>query len=934
MKHKKFTRLGAFILVLCIFMGLVPGALAAGEQSGAVKIGLINLKGYASKDSSGSIVGVNAEYAYRIAQYANLKIELVLFDSGPAALTALDNGEIDMMCNVIKTDQREAKYLFTESAVGSLAMCVFVGRNEGRFSYNYAEQLKSMTIGYEKDSKVADTFVSWCAQRGITPNLKEYSSLADIKTAIDTGRLDAGLYGSPTVDGYRTIQNFSPVSYYFVFRKTDTGLKSRVDDAMGSILSEEPLYFEKLLQKYTSSKTYRMEALTANESYYISQHPALSVAVLEGDEPYYCTGRDGTPTGIIPDFFEKISDLTDLSFTYKTYATQDAAVSAVKNGEADILGMYSDGQISSYNSGLRITRAYADVDIVLLTHSGTGVNDVKNCAVKKRSINTIRSSTSNILTTKYVGYDSVSECFDALKRGETDGMLCGLPTATWFSNQNLSAAFSIVTLSSGAIELCAATAYPNVMLCSILSKAISASAYSFSETVASNTQSEDSLETLISRIPPIRIVIVVALLLLLVAFLIWAIVSLRRHQKERVAILAKSAETDRKEAEIAALEKAAEEKNAFFSNISHDMRTPLNAILGFSRLCDQETDLGVIRSYNAKIQSSGALLLDLINDTLTISKAGSGKLQLHLVPVDSRKLVDSIAIPIREEARKKNITFTVDCSAAAERTIMADELGVQKIFLNLLSNSIKYTPEGGHISMRLYNEPGADGTPDSLFTVSDDGIGISEDFLPHLFEPFSQEKQPGYESVGTGLGLSIVKQLVEVMGGSIAVQSKVGCGTTFTVRLHFQQADETGEKPEIAAAGGADFSGRTVLLCEDNAMNREIAVALLSAKGLRVVCAENGEVGVQKFAESGVNEYSAVLMDIRMPVMDGYQATKTIRELQRPDAKTVPIIAMTADAFEDDVEKCRQAGMDGHVSKPIDPDLLTAELSLRIGSRE
>jgi signal transduction histidine kinase len=707
MKHKKFTRLGAFILVLCIFMGLVPGALAAGEQADTVKIGLINLKGYASKDSSGSIVGVNAEYAYRIAQYANLKIELVLFDSGPAALTALDNGEIDMMCNVIKTDQREAKYLFTENAVGSLAMCVFVGRNEGRFSYNYAEQLKSMTIGYEKDSKVADTFVSWCAQRGITPNLREYSSLADIKTAIDTGRLDAGLYGSPTVDGYRTIQNFSPVSYYFVFRKTDTGLKSRVDDAMGSILSEEPLYFEKLLQKYTSSKIYRMEALTANESYYISQHPALSVAVLEGDEPYYCTGRDGTPAGIIPDFFEKISDLTDLSFTYKTYATQDAAVSAVKNGEADILGMYSDGQISSYNSGLRITRAYADVDIVLLTHSGTGVNDVKNCAVKNRSINTIRSSTSNILTTKYVGYDSVSECFDALKRGETDGMLCGLPTATWFSNQNLSAAFSIVTLSSGAIELCAATAYPNVMLCSILSKAISASAYSFSETVASNTQSEDSLETLISRIPPIRIVIVVALLLLLVAFLIWAIVSLRRHQKERVAILAKSAETDRKEAEIAALEKAAEEKNAFFSNISHDMRTPLNAILGFSRLCDQETDLGAIRSYNAKIQSSGALLLDLINDTLTISKAGSGKLQLHLVPVDSRKLVDSIAIPIREEARKKNITFTVDCSAAAERTIMADELGVQKIFLNLLSNSIKYTPEGGHISMRLYNEPGA-----------------------------------------------------------------------------------------------------------------------------------------------------------------------------------------------------------------------------------
>ena len=257
-------------------------------------------------------------------------------------------------------------------------------------------------------------------------------------------------------------------------------------------------------------------------------------------------------------------------YSTRRLPTRQTATAAKASGAAI---MYSDGQILAYREGLRISRAYANVDIVLLTRSQTDLSDVKTCAVKKRSISTIRSSTDAILNTAYLGYEGVSGCFEALKHGKADGMLCGLPTATWFSNQNLSASYNIITLSSGAIELCSATAYDNDTLCSILSKAIAASAYSFSETVASNTQAEDNLETVISRIPPIRIATVILLLVLLVAVLVWSLAALRKHQKEKVAILAKSAETDRRETEIAALEKAAEEKNAFFSNISHDMRS-------------------------------------------------------------------------------------------------------------------------------------------------------------------------------------------------------------------------------------------------------------------------------------------------------------------------------------------------------------------------
>jgi CheY-like chemotaxis protein/two-component sensor histidine kinase len=389
----------------------------------------------------------------------------------------------------------------------------------------------------------------------------------------------------------------------------------------------------------------------------------------------------------------------------------------------------------------------------------------------------------------------------------------------------------------------------------------------------------------------------------------------------------------RRSMELNAEEMANKESNAFFSNISHDMRTPLNAVIGFAGLAEKENSIEKKNEYLHKIEISGKLLLDLINDTLTISKTRSKNFELHLKPVRAREMFEAIITPVKAAAARKNITFTVDYANSADRVIMADSLNVKKILLNLLSNAIKFTPEGGHVSVRIFNDPPAGDDPDSLLVVSDDGIGISPDFLPHLFQPFKQELRNGYEAVGTGLGLSIVKQLVDKMGGTIDVKSEVGKGTTFTVRLHFEKATNTGDLIAAEEITQINLQGRKVLLCEDNALNREIAVALLENKGVDVVCAENGQVGVSTFAESARDEYDAVLMDVRMPVMDGIEASKAIRCLERPDAKTVPIIAMTADAFEDDIKKCMDAGMDGHLAKPIDPDNLYLTLTRQMAAK-
>ena len=422
---------------------------------------------------------------------------------------------------------------------------------------------------------------------------------------------------------------------------------------------------------------------------------------------------------------------------------------------------------------------------------------------------------------------------------------------------------------------------------------------------------------------------VTGVLLLLVICLIVALIQLRKRHKEQEAINQIKIATERREIELAALEKNIEGKNAFFSNISHDMRTPLNAILNFTRMA-REKGLAAAKQeeYLDKVETSGNLLLDLINDTLTISKAGSGKLELHPEPMKAAELFDAIITPIQAAAEKKQITLITDRSAIVDRTILADKLCLQKIFLNLLTNAIKYTPAGGHVWFTLNNVKLENGQLDSVATVKDDGIGISPAFLPHIFDPFTQENRTGYEAGGTGLGLAIVKQYVNLMGGTITVHSEINKGTEFNIHLCLKEV--TAPQPAMAAAAPAlattILAGRQVLLCEDNKLNQEIAKALLKAKGMPVTTANNGEQGVEIFKDSPPGTFAVILMDIHMPVLDGLAATRRIRSLDRPDAQTIPVIAMTADAFEEDVQRCRAAGMNDHIAKPVSPELLYKKL--------
>lgn len=368
-------------------------------------------------------------------------------------------------------------------------------------------------------------------------------------------------------------------------------------------------------------------------------------------------------------------------------------------------------------------------------------------------------------------------------------------------------------------------------------------------------------------------------------------------------------------------EQANQAKTEFLSRMSHDMRTPMNGILGICYLMEQQTDIEEVKKELPQLRESGEYLLQLINDVLDVNRVESGRIELHPKVCNEKQLYASIIELIQQQAADKSITFQTETIHMQSDSLLLDAQRVKQIFVNLLGNAVKFTPAEGKVEFIAEVLSQDENKKHYRFVVRDNGIGISKKFLPKIFQPFAQENRMEEQLGGTGLGLAIVKSLVQLMDGRIEVQSKENEGCEFTVYLDFPFAEKPKERKEqLGDASSFEFpEGVKILLCEDHPLNARIAIRLLQMKGAEVTWKENGELGVEAYKASEPNTYDVVLMDIRMPVMDGLEATKAIRALPREDARTVPIIAMTANAYEEDVRKSLEAGMNEHLAKPIEP---------------
>lgn len=369
----------------------------------------------------------------------------------------------------------------------------------------------------------------------------------------------------------------------------------------------------------------------------------------------------------------------------------------------------------------------------------------------------------------------------------------------------------------------------------------------------------------------------------------------------------------------------------FYSRMSHDMRTPMNGILGMALLSREENDVDVLHRNFEQVEEAGNYMLGLINDTLDVQKLDAGKLRLDPKIRNCRELIEGLVRMIQSDADKKHIQFElIDHGIGSDHYCYVDELRISQIFMNIASNAIKFTPEGGKVRF-VVDCTGKDGKVCHYkFQISDSGIGMSKDFIDNrLFRPFEQEQDSVTTQYGgSGLGLSIVKNLVELMGGKIQVDSAPGEGTTFTIYLDIEEVDEEIAEKTIQQEKAERepslelLKGKRVLLCEDHRLNAEIATRLLEKYGCIVTLAENSQRAVEIFEHEAEEAFDVILMDIRMPIMDGLEAAKQIRQMTKKDASTIPIIAMTANAYEEDINHCMMVGMNAHIAKPIQPELM------------
>ena len=382
-----------------------------------------------------------------------------------------------------------------------------------------------------------------------------------------------------------------------------------------------------------------------------------------------------------------------------------------------------------------------------------------------------------------------------------------------------------------------------------------------------------------------------------------------------------------KEASLQAI-RAGQAKSVFLANMSHDIRTPMNAILGFADMIDRNPqDKVLVADAVKKIKSSGKVLQNLINDVLDLTRIENNKMHLEEQPMDLRDLSEELENLFMPDMKRRGITYEVQVKVE-HCCVSCDEGKLQRILVNVINNAMKFTPEGGRILFAINEQPGKDNRNHYEFFIRDTGIGISKEFQKRIFEAFEQEQSSTVSrELGAGLGLAIVKNLVELMGGTIEIDSAQGEGTTMKIMLAFLRAErqEFSEKPHKELTG-CDLSGIKILLAEDNELNMEIAVSMLEEKGAVVTWASNGQEAVECFEQSTPGTYDMILMDVMMPVLDGLEATRQIRAMERPDAQTIPVFAMTANAFEEDVQKSKEAGMNEHLSKPLDYEMLAKRI--------
>jgi len=925
-KMKNSVLLTVLSITVCLFAMLFSTAgYAAQEQNGRqiVKVGYFFDSDFMNKSTDGIYGGYNVEYFYELLKYTNWQYEFVDFNGFDEAMTALEAGQIDVVPAVFYSEDRARRFLLSDGDMGNIFVTLIVREGDTAHPYNDYASFQGMKVGILAGSLDGERFREWSAAKGIAVDIIPVKSEKELLQSLDDGRFDAvAITYLGASSSYRIVAEFNPMTMRMAMPKDRTELMKQMNEAMEGVYINNPSFQTSLYYKYFAVNQTKRPVFTLSEQQYIQRGETVRVTMQLDNPPFSYEDSRGQIVGALPDLYEWISRLSGLKFTFVPVGSMDEAMTKVEQGEADVIAKITNDSRMALSHHILLTKDYMDLSLAQVTRKGTTRIHKIGIPVSLVTVFSQRPFPVNQGETTVIHYPNNAQCFKALQEGTVDAVFMNEACLNYHINSNRASDYTVTALSEYDYKIAAGVLYGgNDALYGIMNKCFRFIGKStLDELILKYAIAGDtSFGSFINRIPSHIIIAAVVFLIGVVVALIVLILLLIRSSRAKQALHMAREKTQQQEEELRIIRKTNADKMEFFGNISHDMRTPLNGILGYTALALVSNEIAAMKTYLQKIKISGGLLLDLVNDTLTLSRIENKKFVLNQETISAEAMLQCIVVPIQAAAAAKQIQFDVQAAECSQGYVYVDKLNLQKIFLNLLSNAVKFTPPGGKVEWIVEAvEPDSD-LCNCKVTVRDSGIGISPEFLPKIFDAFAQEHPLAAENIsGTGLGLSIVKHLVEAMGGKIAVTSEKGKGTEFTVWLPIKQVEHY-EAISSDEMDTASLAGKTILVCEDNIMNMEILSSILEQKNMHVLSAANGKEGVELFSQSKEQGIAAVLMDIRMPIMDGYAAAAAIRTLPRVDAATVPIVAVSADAYAADMEKSRAAGMNAHLAKPIDP---------------
>ena len=941
--RKKSTVLCAGIfVVLGIWMVLTVPCRAAEtdndeKQSQIIRVGSFE-DTFDYVDKNGVRRGYGYELMQTLAGYTGWKFEYVKCDWSNC-FDKLENGEIDIMGDISYTDERAQKVLFPDEPMGEEKYILYADLEDMDIGMSGFKFMDGKRVGVLLDTEPEIMLTEWENKNGIqTEHVNVYNN-DDVEKKLANHEIDCFVSLEESIwseQGIASVTTIGKSGIYFAINKERSDIKTELDYAMRQLDQDSPFFKADLYKKYFTLDY--NQSLTGGEKSWLEEQGDICIGFLNNDPAVFSLDEaTGKLTGMLAEYVSYAKDCLGnqtLKFYIQEYDDYDEMIQALQKREIDVIFYAGRNPDFAEKNGCALTNTAWTYSLMAVTDEKNFNEDrVYTVAVPKEKDALKQHIAFSYPQWKLVDYDSLEDAADMVINEKADCFLIGTSQALKYDNDR---DFKSVPLTK-TMEACFAVRGGEGYLLSILNKTLKAmpsdmltSALAIYDSTADKVTFWDFVK---DNMPAFFVtagffslgIIGIILVLLRKARKAEAVAKLAANDTQKL--------NDKLEIALKKAEDASLAKTRFLNNMSHDIRTPMNAILGYAQIMEDELKgkgLPETSEHLEKLQQSGNLLLSIINNVLDMARIESGRMELDENYCRIEDIWKSLFAVFDENAIKKNIAIHYAMNVEHEY-VLTDVTKVKEILVNILSNAIKYTPAGGSVMVDVDELPcDESGYMIARIRISDTGIGMSQEYQTKIFEAFTREQNTTKSKIaGTGLGMSIVKKYVDLLGGTINVESELGKGSTFTVTLKHRIADESyyaKKHIEEPGTGSEILEGKNILLAEDNDLNAEIAEAILERVGLKIDRVEDGIQCVNRIMELPVGTYDMILMDIQMPKMDGYKATQEIRHLPDKDKACIPIIAMTANAFVEDKREAIAAGMNGHIAKPIQVDKLLSVL--------